>query len=866
MPMSEAPLPATPGWYHGARLFPHQQSAQIALPVGGIGTGTVSFTGNGALAEWQIFHRPRQLTALPHCFFALRVGSGRTARARLLESPLFPPFDRHPFRLRGQAYPGMGLGDGGQFGLPRFPDSRFLSAYPFGRVDLLDPAWPLAVSLEAWNPCLPGEAADSGLPVALFRLILTNRGAEPWPVTWLGCLGNPFPEAGTRPRWFEGNRARGVALESGRAEGPALALFSREREVTWQEGWPRPTPQFTRSLMYFWEEFASGQALRGAAVEGEDREPVGCLALAAELAPGQTQILEMGIGWHVPVVEYGLGEANDAGQVLNRPASATRWKARYAQTFPDVAAVVEYVGEHWARLREATETFRQALTLALDDPAQLDAVSTALVPLRSPTTLLLEDGTLYGFEGAGEDRGSCPGSCTHVWNYALAPVLLFPELARSMHSATLADNRAPSGSGAIAHRLRLPRGPRADEPNPVADGQLGLLIQVCLLTLRTGDRDWLEERWETLVAAMAFAEREWDAEGRGLVDGSHHCTYDVNLVSPNPLANGYYVAALAAMSRMAAVLGREESARRYRQRAEVAAAAMVGHLHNGEFFTQLPPATAADFQFTNGCLADQLTGLWLGRCAGLPPLVEESAVTGALEAVLRHNFQRRGWDEVCAERAFVLPGEEGVVNCTWPRGGRPAHPLPYASEAGWTGVEYQLAAHLLYCGRAEAAGRVVRAVRARHDGVRRNPFNEYECGSYYARSMAAWSLVLARSRFEADAAAGFMGLNFATLPRAHLFFLGGGWGLVSATADACTITVLGGEVRLRSLRLRGWMRPGVRLPNGSEPAPGGADTINFPEQVLAARAPWTLTRPRPTPGAGGGGPEESVGTPAGARD
>ena len=58
---------------------------------------------------------------------------------------------------------------------------------------------------------------------------------------------------------------------------------------------------------------------------------------------------------------------------------------------------------------------------------------------------------------------------------------------------------------------------------------------------------------------------------------------------------------------------------------------------------------------------------------------------------------------------------------------------------------------------------VVSAVRARHDGARRNPWNDIECGSYYARSMSAWQLVNAWSGLHADFVAGT--LSFAPASR-----------------------------------------------------------------------------------------------------
>ena len=69
---------------------------------------------------------------------------------------------------------------------------------------------------------------------------------------------------------------------------------------------------------------------------------------------------------------------------------------------------------------------------------------------------------------------------------------------------------------------------------------------------------------------------------------------------------------------------------------------------------------------------------------------------------------------------------------------------PYAEEV-WTGIEYMSASHMIMRGLVDEGLDVVRAARDRHDGARRNPWNDIECGSYYARSMSAWQLVNAWS-------------------------------------------------------------------------------------------------------------------------
>jgi uncharacterized protein (DUF608 family) len=75
----------------------------------------------------------------------------------------------------------------------------------------------------------------------------------------------------------------------------------------------------------------------------------------------------------------------------------------------------------------------------------------------------------------------------------------------------------------------------------------------------------------------------------------------------------------------------------------------------------------------------------------------------------------------------VKPAADGQMG-SMPHGGRPMLPFPYADEA-WTGVEYAVAAHCIQMGLVEEGLEIVRGVRSRHDGQRRNPWNEVECGT-----------------------------------------------------------------------------------------------------------------------------------------
>jgi uncharacterized protein (DUF608 family) len=124
----------------------------------------------------------------------------------------------------------------------------------------------------------------------------------------------------------------------------------------------------------------------------------------------------------------------------------------------------------------------------------------------------------------------------------------------------------------------------------------------------------------------------------------------------------------------------------------------------------------------------------------LGDLLNRDHIVQALRSIMRYNFRRHFHQHYNDRRVYATGDESGVLIASYPRGGRPEVPFPYWAEC-WTGLEYAFARLLLDYGLHKEALQVVQAVRARHDGAKRNPFNEPECGSYYARCMSAWSLV-----------------------------------------------------------------------------------------------------------------------------
>ena len=157
----------------------------IALPLGGIGTGTISLGGRGDLRDWEIMSRPAKgfvpvtkFNTGP--FFILYAkGGGKSPFVRLLEGP-----------ISQSEYEGSRGSVVANHGFPRFNNCQFQAAYPLGQVVLSDSDSPVDVRLQAFNPLVPGDVDASSIPTAVLRYVLTNKTAQQLEVSVCGSVPN----------------------------------------------------------------------------------------------------------------------------------------------------------------------------------------------------------------------------------------------------------------------------------------------------------------------------------------------------------------------------------------------------------------------------------------------------------------------------------------------------------------------------------------------------------------------------------------------------------------------------------------------------------------------------------------------------
>ena len=116
-----------------------------------------------------------------------------------------------------------------------------------------------------------------------------------------------------------------------------------------------------------------------------------------------------------------------------------------------------------------------------------------------------------------------------------------------------------------------------------------------------------------------------------------------------------------------------------------------------------------------------------------------------------------------------------------------------------SGFEYQAAGHMIQEGLVDEGIEIVQAIRARYDGEKRNPWNEMECGSNYARAMSSYALLLALSGFTFDMTKGTIGFHPRQARASHRFFwcLHSAWGTVDLREERIVLSVLHGSIALQ---------------------------------------------------------------------
>lgn len=797
-PYQDLYAPGKPVTYQGETL------GDTRFAVGPLGSAGIVQDGTGARPTWWIFNNIGELNAngwhnkpdtytkgkLPNSFFAVRAQqTGEEPVVRALQTTPVGAF-------------------------PAMKSLTFQGEYPLAGYDFQDEALPVKVSEDILNPMIPGNTKDSAIPTAIYRFTLTNPGKKPATVSLLASQQNAAGFNGydtiggdndrvvdgygsnrTDVAVTEGRRPQVALRMSGATGAGTMNLTAYGNQISATASWD--------SLTTLKDDLAADGELTGASTASSPAAKTtvdGALAVKVTLQPGESKTVPVTLNWHFPGAKNPNG--GDGRQYEN-------WWA-------DADDVAGYVTRHYDRLLGDTQAYHDSLYDTNMPRYLIDRVSAATAVLHAPTVWWAKN----GFFGAREGWGCCPGMPTHVFHYAQAQAWLWPEVGRRWTQQWL-DNA--DAAGKIPMRFN-------GDSSFTMDGQTGVVLSA-YRTYQTTDRAWLDANWATVKKVTDYVIAAGDKDHDGILTGSFNTTLDGGETGNGSWLGSMYLASVHAAQEMAEAEGDSASAELYASIYEKGRVTGEKLWFNGEYYTEVHSTEGASYG--NGSEIDMLLGQWWSTQLGLGDIFDPAHMSTAAKNLFTNNYKDNllgdtpysGYNFAHKFRQYALETDAGLQMITWPHDDQPANTPLYYDEL-MSGFEYSAAGVMLQRGQLDEGLRLVKAISDRYDGRARkgpyigmstcetgdgtgSPFGDDECGKYYGRTLASWSLLTALQGYTWNAPEAAMSFAPTWKPGNHrsFFSVGDAWGTFTQQQtgnlrQTDTLQVRHGGMTLRTLRLQ----------------------------------------------------------------
>ncbi len=795
-------------------IYKGKKLKKISFPLGGIGTGSVGIGGNGELIDWEIFNRPDKNSKNGFSHFAVKAKKGNSSVAKVLQGDAVSDLVGSPINGFFCGY-GFGPLQTSMAGFPHFRNVTFKGEFPIAELRFSDESFPGKIRLTAFNPFIPQDSFNSSLPAAFFLAEIENQTDETVEYTLGFSLRNHseksvndfFIDRGVHGVYFGNEDDRNATNYSD------MTIATDHGDCSATEDWFRGGWSDPQTV--YWRNFSEKERQENRKYPNCGVQDHASLFAYVAVPPKEKRRVRFVMAWNAP------NNYNYWDPFKDENGNDVIWKNYYSTRFENSRETAMYCLRFFDELFTKTKRFKDALFSSSLPDVVLDAVSSNISILKSPTVLRLEDGTFYGWEGVMEKQGSCEGTCQHVWNYAYALPYLFPQLERSLRETVYRYNTFESGE--TAFRTVLPLGRKREiRFRACVDGQMGEVIKSYREWKISGDNAWLNLNWNSIKKMLEYAWSEnnadrWDSDGDGVLDGRQHHTLDMELFGANSWLEGMYLLALDCGKEMAEAVGDAAAAKCYAKKYEYGRKWMNENLFNGSYFIQKidindPSVTksfGADeywndeakeikYQYKEGCEIDQMLADWHAAILKKNGVFDVEKKKKALFSLYKNNFKESMRTVENMWRLFTVDDEKGAIICDYPKGTyKPMIPLPYCEET-MAGFEYSLAGLMISEGLEKEGLSLVKAIRDRYDGEKRNPWNEMECGSNYARSMASFALLIIYSGFICDMPEGRIGFIPLHKSGKFLWSAAEAWGTVEIGESDIVFFVKGGKITLRS--------------------------------------------------------------------
>ncbi|MDZ8118460.1 GH116 family glycosyl-hydrolase [Pontiella agarivorans] len=521
---------------------------------------------------------------------------------------------------------------------------------------------------------------------------------------------------------------------------------------------------------------------------------VSTLSKSMKLAPQEEKTVTFILTWHFPKTLVQRG----------KPYGVPRY---YSKVFEDASAVSDALIADFDELDRLTKLWVDNWYNSTLPYWFLDRTFLNMSTLATSTANYFADGIFMGWEGAYHS----PGTTTHVWGYIQAIAMLFPELEISLREKV--DFKLISEDGGMMEdgMIRF----RWWHKGPAVDGQAGIILRSYMIHRSAKDDSFLRRNYAGIKKAMQGLTEFGDADHDGILTGAQHNTLDAAWYGKITWLSLHYTTALRAAAEMADEMGDHDYASFCRTIADKGRCYIEDHLFNGEYFFQEADPDHPDSPGTyNGLEYSQLLGQSWAYQVGLGEVVDPDKARTALESMWRYNFTtdvgpyRKKFED---GRWFAMPGEGGLIACTWPYGGSDVLKKGASTYAAYNnecqnGYEYAATSLMMWHGMPyHALAHMWYMHNDRYHGAVRNPWCEVEWGMHYSRSMASYGHFTAVSGFEYHGPKGHIGFAPQITPEKFksAFTSAEAWGSFEQRRQGNTqiekITVVHGTLQLKTL-------------------------------------------------------------------
>ncbi|MFA6482348.1 MAG: GH116 family glycosyl hydrolase [Bacteroidales bacterium] len=504
---------------------------------------------------------------------------------------------------------------------------------------------------------------------------------------------------------------------------------------------------------------------------------IGAIGRMITIQAGESAILTFALTWNFPnLVKPGKGRY-------------------YASKFVNARATAAYLAKNHIRLYNQTKLWRDTWYDSTLPYWFLDRTFANASTLATSTAFRFYDGKFWGWEGVG----CCEGTCTHVWHYEQTMGRIFPELDIVLREKTdFNPQDSFRGDGVVEYRGK--------GSGAAIDGQAGIILRSLRDHQMSPDNAFLKRNWPKIKNALEWMIAQ-DGTENGIIKTNQHNTLDAEWFGEVAWLSGLYLAALKAGKVMAEEMADLDFAAKCNRILESGRINFVGRMWNGEYFIQVgDPAKANTVGSYDGCEIDQVLGQGWAWQVGLGEVLPREQTRKALKSLWKYNFTPDVGpfrEDHKPGRWYAMAGEAGTLMCSWPKGEskRVTTNYDFYFNECMNGFEHQLSGHMIWENMLLEGFAIERAIHDRYHALRRNPWNEVECGDHYARSMASYGVFLAACGFEYHGPKGHLGFAPRLTPENFKapFTTAEGWGTFEQKAQGARLKA---QVRIKYGRLK----------------------------------------------------------------